>query len=160
MLLERDFGLKIAHNTLREFYLRNGIRYGAVGYIYCQALSRDPSAIQDFAYKLAKVVAAGKPLVYFDEASFNLWLRNRKTWSTRENPIKYPLGKLRGKGITVMGAISQGLKKPVFTLEDSTNAVAFMSFLKILRRRFTGPGARRVTIVLDNHKAHRNPAAR
>ena len=56
--------------------------------------------------QLARVIASGGPLVYFDEASFNLWLRNRRTWTPRVEPVKYPLGRNRGKGITVMGAIS------------------------------------------------------
>ena len=104
--------------------------------------------------QLAKVIAEGKPLVYFDEASFNLWLRNRKTWTPSDDPIKYPLGRNRGKGITVMGAISQHLGKPLFTLETSTNGSAFMEFLIKLRQRFPLKSTR-VTIVLDNHKAHR-----
>jgi transposase len=94
--------------------------------------------------------------VYFDEASFNLWLRNRKTWTPVDEPIRYPLTKCRGKGVTVMGAISQHLKKPLFTLETSTNSVAFMAFLKKLRGLFKLSRSIRVTIVLDNHKAHHN----
>ena len=110
--------------------------------------------IQDFAVSLAKVIAIGRPLVYFDEASFNLWMRNRKTWTPRDQPIKYPLKKCRGKGITVMGAISQHLTKPLFTLETSTNSQAFVQFLKQLRKRFPRQGSTPVTIVLDNAKAH------
>ena len=56
--------------------------------------------------KLAKIIAEGLPLIYFDEASFNLWLRNKRTWTPKQEPVKYPIGKNRGKGITVMGAIS------------------------------------------------------
>ena len=56
--------------------------------------------------KLAKIIAEGLPLIYFDEASFNLCLRNNRTWTPKLEPVKYPIGKNRGKGITVMGAIS------------------------------------------------------
>ncbi len=110
--------------------------------------------METFGLQLAKVIAEGVPLVYFDEASFNLWLRNRRTWTPRFEPIKYPLGKNRGKGITVMGAISQHLGKPLFTLESSTNSKAFVEFLIKLRKRFPLKSTR-VTIVLDNAKAHR-----
>jgi transposase len=91
--------------------------------------------------------------VYFDEASFNLWLRAKRTWTPRELPIKYPLNKNRGKGITVMGAISPHLGKPLFTLESSTNSLAFQNFLKKLRQRFPLKQTR-VYIVLENARAH------
>jgi len=67
--------------------------------------------------RLAKVIADGLPLMYFDEASFNLWLRNKKTWTPKIEPVKYPIGRNRGRGITVMGAISQFISKPIFTME-------------------------------------------
>ena len=153
MMLERDFGLKISLKGLQKFYRRNNVRYLAVGYIYAQALAKNSSAVEVFGMQLAKVIAAGTPLVYFDEASFNLWLRNRKKWTPNEEPIKYPLGRNRGKGITVMGAISQHLGKPLFTLEVSTNSTAFKSFLRKLRQRFPLRKTR-VTIVLDNARAH------
>ena len=69
-------------------------------------MAKSSSAVETFGMQLARVIASGVPLVYFDEASFNLWLRNRKTWTPKEEPIKYPLGRNRGNGITVMGAIS------------------------------------------------------
>ena len=68
-------------------------------------------------------------------------------------PIKYPLNKNRGKGITVMGAISQHLGKPLFTLETSTNSKAFAQFLRLLRARFPLKKTR-VNMVLDNARAH------
>jgi len=106
MLLERDFNLQLSLKGLQKFYKRNGVSYLAVGYLYMKTLGRPPDAVENFAVKLAKVIAAEEPLVYFDEASFNLWLRNRKTWTPKIEPVKYPLNKNRGKGITVMGAIS------------------------------------------------------
>ena len=53
--------------------------------------------------RLAKIIAEGLPLIYFDEASFNLWLRNKRTWTPKLEPVKYPIGKNRGKGITKEG---------------------------------------------------------
>jgi hypothetical protein len=125
----------------------------AVGYVYAQSLERGCDAVESFGLRLAKVIASGQPLVYFDEASFNLWLRSRRTWTPRHEPIKYPLNKNRGKGITVMGAISQHLGKPLWSLEDSTNSSAFKNFLQKLRNRFPLRSTR-VNIVLDNAKAH------
>jgi len=129
------------------------VRHLSVGYVYAQALGKSAGAVEVFAMQLAKVIAAGTPLVYFDEASFNLWLRNRKTWTPVDEPIKYPLGRNRGKGITVMGAISQHLGKPLWSMEASTNSAAFVAFLHKLRQRFPLKKTR-VTIVLDNARAH------
>ena len=52
-----------------------------------QALARSTAAVENFGVRLAKVIASVKPLVYFDEASFNLWLRNKKrqTQSKKHN---------------------------------------------------------------------------
>ncbi len=58
-----------------------------------------------------------------------------------------------------MGAISQHLGKPLFTLESSTNSAAFQSFLERLRQRFPLKSTR-VTIVLDNARAHTTVEAR
>ena len=153
MLIERDFHLKLSLKGLYNFYKRNKVKYLAVGYVYQQALARAPDAVENFAVELAKVIASGDPLVYFDEAAFQLWLRNKRTWTPKTMPVKYPLNKNRGKGITVMGAISQHLGKPLWTLETSTNSVAFCSFLKKLRSRFPLKQTR-VRMVLDNARAH------
>jgi transposase len=126
-----------------------------VGYIYQQALARTQESVEAYAVKLAQAIADGVPLVYFDEASFNLWLRNRRTWSPRVDPVKYPIGRNRGAGITVMGAISQFMGKPIFTLEKSTNSTAFQNFLRVLRQRFKVRSIR-LYLVLDNAKAHTN----
>jgi transposase len=153
MLIQRDFQLKLSLKGLHNFYRRNNVRFLAVGYIYQQAIAKAPAAVENFAVGLAKVIASGEPLVYFDEASFNLWLRGKRTWTPKEMPVKYPLNKNRGSGITVMGAISQHLGKPLFTLEKSTNSAAFQTFLKKLRKRFPLKQTR-VHIVLDNASAH------
>ena len=73
-----------------------------------------------FAEKLARLIQSGVPLVYFDETSFNLWLRNRKTWTFRDMPVKWVFNKARGHNITVYGGISAQLKKPVFMQAKST----------------------------------------
>jgi hypothetical protein len=159
MLIQRDFQLKLSLKGLHNFYRRKNVRFLAVGYIYQQAIAKAPADDENFAVGLAKVIASGEPLVYFDEASFNLWLRSRRTWTPKTEPIKYPLNKNRGKGVTVMGAISQHLGKPVWSLEESTNSTAFKNFLRKLRGRFP-LRLTRVIVVLDNAKAHTTIEAR
>ena len=153
VLIERDFNLKLSLMGLQMFYKRNGVKYLQVSYIYQQGLTRPVSAIEKFAVELAKKTRAGLPLIYFDEASFNLWLRNRRTWTPKDFPIRMVLNKSRGAGITVFGAISVNMNKPLFTLETSTNSKAFYDFLGKLRKRFKNNN-HRLTVVLDNARAH------
>ena len=55
--------------------------------------------VRMFAVKLARMIEQpALNLVYFDEASFNLWMRHRKTWGLQGCPVKMVLNKVRGKG--------------------------------------------------------------
>ena len=60
-------------------------------------------------------------MIYFDEAAFNVWMRNRRTWTSRERPVKMVINQTRLKGLTVFGAISSQMSKPVFMIGKSTN---------------------------------------
>jgi transposase len=114
---------------------------------------KDPSELENFVVELSKLTRSGVPLIYFDEASFNLWLRIRRTWCSVDEPVKMMLNKGRGNGITVMGAISKQLFKPIFTIEKATNTDAFILFLQKLRARFQYTSDT-LHLVLDNHRAH------
>jgi len=80
---------------------------------------------------------AGENIIYFDETSCNLWMRQRMTWSSRAKPVKFPLNKLRGRGVTVLGAIGECLPKAVFTIATTTNREFVMDFLRKLRQVVT-----------------------
>ena len=66
---------------------------------------------------------AGEHVVYFDETSCNLWMKRRMAWSSKLRPVKVPINKVRGHGVTVIGAIGHSLPKGVFSLARSTNQV-------------------------------------
>jgi transposase len=107
-----------------------------------------------FAVRLARMISQPDlNLVYFDEAGFNLWMRHRKTWGTRDHPVKMVLNKLRGKGVTVFGAIGVHMPKPLFIIERTTNSHNFIRFLRRLRKMFADD-ERTIHMVLDNHRAH------
>jgi len=95
-------------------------------------------------------------VVYADESSFNMWIKMRSTWMNVEQPVKIILNKHRGSGITVVGAISKRLEKPLFMLAKSTNSEDFMAFLKLLRSRFAYCKGTTIHLVLDNAAAHHN----
>jgi transposase len=68
------------------------------------------------------------------------------------------LNPYRGTGVTVLGAIGKHLSKPVFTLAESTSSESVLEFLQklncIVNPRASVP-RKKVTIVLDNHLAHK-----
>jgi len=101
--------------------------------------------------------------VYFDETSCKMWMRQRMTWSSSARPVKFPLNMLRGKGVTILGAIGECLPKMVSTLAQSTNRESVVEFLHVLREvASTCPmlekaRRKRLVLVLDNHRAHVTP---
>ena len=110
--------------------------------------------MQEFAVTLARLIQQEALIVYTDESSFNMWMKMKATWMSASDPIKITLNKHRGNGITVIGAISEQLSKPLFMMASSTNAEEFATFLKQLRRRFSSQRGRVIHLVLDNAAAH------
>ena len=80
--LAERFGVSINKCTLQQFYKKHGVKYGVSSYQYVQAMNENSfHNVRRFAVKLAKMIAEDDfNMVYFDEASFNLWMRHRKTW--------------------------------------------------------------------------------
>ena len=153
-------GVNVMTDTLSKFYKRNKVRYVVCKYQYQQAKKHPPSKLQAFAIELAKRTAAGENIVYFDETSCNMWMRRRMTWSSQAKPVKFQLNKLRGKGVTILGAIGEYLPKAVFTLAPTTNKEHVVAFFKKLRSVVTPnpmtpkKQQQKLVVVLDNHRAH------
>jgi len=106
-----------------------------------------------FSLHLARLVKERKPLVYFDESSFHMWMRNTRTWTPPDLSVKWVFPKFRGNGITVFGAISTSFDKPVFMSGKSTNKQNVAKFFGLLRKSFADPDEK-VFVVLDNHPSH------
>ena len=66
------------------------------------------------------------------------------------------LNKQRLPGVTVFGAISESLHKPVFSLGKSTNTLEVLDFLKKLRASMNLTSRSKIYVVLDNARAHRS----
>jgi transposase len=141
--------------TLQDFYKKHGVKYGVSSYQYVQAMNENSfQRVRMFAVKLAKMIAEDDfNMVYFDEASFNLWMRHRKTWGMQSRPVKMVLNKVRGKGVTVFGAIGTQMPKALFIMERTTNSKNFINFLRLLRRLFKDD-ERTIHLILDNHRGH------
>jgi len=63
------------------------------------------------------------------------------------------LNKVRGKGVTVFGAVGSLMPKPLFIMERTTNSHNFMRFLRRLRKLFEQDD-RTIHLILDNHRGH------
>ena len=112
--LELDLGVKVVPSTLRNFYHKHDIRLRCVSFTYQQALRRSKGPILDFSLCLARMIVDDKTIVYFDESSFNMWMRGSKEWTPKDFPIKWSLNQTRGNGVTVFGAISTKMNRPLF----------------------------------------------
>ena len=114
----------------------------------------------NFATTLADVIMSKAPLLYMDEAAVNMWLRGKKTWSTRNEPVRMNLNVAQGEGVTIMGCIGNCMSAPYFELATSTNNVEFQRFLTALRGRCCVPRQEPVYLVLDNASSHHNNASK
>ena len=62
-----------------------------------------------FCVELSRMLDSQELIIYGDEASFNCWMRSKRTWSTKEEPVKVVLNEKRNSGITVYGAIGAAM---------------------------------------------------
>lgn len=110
--------------------------------------------MHQFALQLARLIHQKALIVYTDESSFNMWLQQKRTWFSVQEPVKIILNKYRGQGITVYGAISEELHSPLFSTAKGTNGEDFSKFLKKIRAAFRFCRGRKIYLVLDNAAAH------
>ena len=151
--LEKDCDVSIKPQTLREFYIKHNIKNRVVGFRYQQAQNRSELPLMTFSLYLARLIQEKKPLVYFDESSFHMWMRSTRTWTYPDCAVKWAYPKFRGSGITVFGAISTSFERPVFMQAPATNRASVVKFLGLLRKEFRDPDEK-VFVVLDNHTSH------
>ena len=158
--LEKEKSVRITSMLLYMIYRRHNIKLRYCNFRYQQENNSKRSARFTFAQSLFDLVnLTHQPaVVYADESSCNLWTRQTKTWAPPNQTVKIPLNYTRGSSITVIGAIGESLKYPVFTHAKSTNKEAFVSFLGEVRKAFEFP-AQTIILVLDNHPVHRSKEA-
>mgnify|MGYP001028111991 FL=1 len=116
-----DKGINVTRQALFALYKRNNIKFYAVSTAYHAAFKKQFKEQRlQFAAKLTQMIYEKRSIVYFDESSFNSWMRPSHTWSTREDPVKLVLNENRFAGVTVYGAISPFLNRFVYMLGNST----------------------------------------
>ena len=129
-LIEQKFGISVRYRALSLFYRKHKVKRYVVGYKYQQEERMvDEADIQRYTLDLARRIVKGEKIIYMDESSVNLWMKNRQTWCNYSRPVRMQLNKFRGNGITVFGAIGSCLPKAVFMQSHTTSAANFLPFL-------------------------------
>jgi hypothetical protein len=70
-----------------------------------------------------------REIIYFDEATTNLWQQKAKIWLNPKDPSKILLSKSRGVGITVLGAISNKYDKVIYLIDNETSKDSVLRFI-------------------------------
>ena len=78
----------------------------------------------------------GKPIIFTDETSFNLWDKSRihKTWQLDEQPIRRRVNTQRLNNVTIYGSVSNFLPKLQFMLHKGTNVEGWKKYLLSLTK--------------------------
>ena len=113
------------------------------------------AVVNKFAVELARRILNKENIVFIDETSVNMWMRIRMTYSTREEPVKLPLNKIRGQGVTIYGAIGTQLPEFVHMIANTTNEAHSAEFLRRIRMAYPWRQRPKIAVVLDNHPAHK-----
>ena len=108
-----------------------------------------------------------RPVIYFDETTFNPDMHQKKAWYYRGRRFAVPLRKQsmkRGEkyGFSVYGAVSECIKGGgYFEIHDSSNKEDFCGYMKRLGKKLISlPGSLKPICVLDNLSAHKGPDRR
>ena len=102
---------------LYRFYIRNGVKWKKMTkQLHAESLEPNKKYIERmvFAFKLNKIISQNKPLIYMDETTFNLFMKQSKGWYYKEDEFEVPLPKKREEGFTLMGALGNCMHKPFF----------------------------------------------
>jgi transposase len=152
MLIEKKFGIKISIQTLSTLYKKHKIGYIKPQYAYCRKMQKKNEIAEDqvkTVMDIAQLMHAGKQVIYIDETSFHKQQIQDRVWLKREMTIRKPDG--RGRGVTVVGAISEKQGLVHFTvLLQSNNAEIFSTFVSEMVRKVKGEAY----VYMDNLSVH------
>jgi hypothetical protein len=72
--IKQIYGVAISKNTLRNFYIRNGVKQ-TPAYAKLYPNNKDPVRLEneriEFAMRMSEWIVEGRPVIYFDETTFN-----------------------------------------------------------------------------------------
>ena len=103
-----------------------------------------------FLKDLFEATRQGRQIVFFDEATTNMWEKLPSMYMPKDDYIPITLNKKRGRSCTILGAICKSWPKLKYILSHTTSQHTVAEYLTEYRC-FFNEGA---VLVLDNHRAH------
>ncbi len=102
-----------------------------------------------FVADVVPLMRAGKQIIYIDETTFHKQILCSRAWVKRTMELPKPQG--RGKGVTVLGAISEKQGLVHFKVLQTTNdGRTFSKFIQELLRKVKGEAH----VYMDNLTVH------
>ena len=98
---------------------------------------------------ISQLMMAGKQVIYIDESQFHKQMVCERVWLKKDMTLRKPDG--RGRGVTVVGAISekQGLIH-YSIIQESNNTQTFSNFISELIHKIKGDAF----VFMDNLSVH------
>ena len=88
------------------------------------------------------------------QSTFNTWNTNTRTWQKKERAIIINQPVKRWGRLTIFGAISKDLVKPVFQMSPRTSKEETLEFLQLVRQHLSRDC--KPWLLYDQHYAHRS----
>ena len=89
--IRQKFRVELTPCTLRQYYARQGVQFKAVDN---HSLNKLGNQAQIRAQQMQFVMTlrnCGKKIYYLDETSVSLWYTQKKTWTSKDDPVYLPL---------------------------------------------------------------------
>ena len=150
-----ELGVRLSVYLLRAIYKEHGVRFRQPKAALRLGDERELALVPErifFSEKMLALMAAGRPIVYADETTFQATVKPPKTWMGGQRLVA-PKNRPMLQSVTVYGAVSKALDRPVFLTSTTTNAAEFSRFLDHLTEKCRHLD--RPVLVLDNHRAHK-----
>lgn len=147
--------MSITRTTLARLYKLNNIRWLRPSFKFClgrRTLEEQAIIQSKFLKDLLSDMRDEKMIIYIDETSTHLWEKVHKLWMPADDRLSVRFKSVRGKSITIIGAISAEWNDLVYKIEPKTNTQSVKRFFLKMFKQIDHP--LRTVVVLDNHTAH------
>ena len=134
-MVQELYNFPCSIDRLRKLYLDRHITYRFTSKSWKVSEEEEVVLNQErkvYAEILHGIKEEGKPLIYFDETSFDNWDVKTRSWAHKSQALPQLINPVRFKGITVYGACGNILEKPLFMTGKSTNTEETLKFLQLI----------------------------
>lgn len=128
-----DHQIKVSHTHLLKFYRHHKVSYVKPGYKLWSSATEDKLLDLRIAFikDLGEAILSDTEVFYFDETSFNLWMRQVRTWQSSQDRFKMTLAP-NTRNLTLLGAISTHRARLHYTIGAKTDEASVLRFLASL----------------------------